>query len=150
MKTGAKVLLRVNVDIQGCLFNGQTGSIIHSEFVLGRQNLFQAEFKKSAIKVNKDALLEYECLKQYDLFSTIKRNTLSDDALTIFVHNVRSLLQHADDVVSDGRIINNDIIGLTKTQVIPSDSTFKIIERLNFSEFDLNDNEQKSRIQIQK
>ena len=63
---------------------------------------------------------------------------------------MRSLLQYADDVVSDGRIINNDIIGLTKTQVIPSDSTFKIIERLNFSEFDLNDNEQKSRIQIQK
>ena len=40
MKTGAKVLLRVNVDIQGCLFNGQTGSIIHIEFVLGRKNLF--------------------------------------------------------------------------------------------------------------
>ena len=57
MKTGAKVLLRVNIDIQGCLFNGQTGSIIHIEFVLGRKNLFQAEFKKSAIKVNKDALL---------------------------------------------------------------------------------------------
>ena len=53
---------------------------------------------------------------QYDLFSTIKRNTLSDDAFTIYVHNVRSLLQHADDVVSDDRIINNDIIGLTKTK----------------------------------
>ena len=45
-----------------------------------------------------------------------KRNTLSDDAFTIYVHNVRSLLQHADDVVSDDRIINNDIIGLTKTK----------------------------------
>ena len=31
------------------------------------------EFKKSAIKVNEDALLEYECLKQNDLFSTITR-----------------------------------------------------------------------------
>ena len=31
------------------------------------------EFKKSAIKVNKGALLEYERLKQNDLFSTIKK-----------------------------------------------------------------------------
>ena len=37
------------------------------------------EFKKSAIKVNKDALLEYECLKYNDLFSTIKRNSISVD-----------------------------------------------------------------------
>ena len=37
------------------------------------------EFKKSAIKVNKDALLKYERLKQIDLFSKIKRNVISGD-----------------------------------------------------------------------
>ena len=40
-------------------------------------NLFCiGEFKKSAIKVNKDALLEYERLKQINLFSTVKANTI--------------------------------------------------------------------------
>ena len=29
--------------------------------------------KQSAMKVNKDALLEYECLKPNDLFITIKK-----------------------------------------------------------------------------
>ena len=54
------------------------------------------EFKKSAMKVNKDAFLEYEGLKQNYLFSTIKRNTLSYDTLTILVHNLRSLSKHFD------------------------------------------------------
>ena len=44
------------------------------------------EFVKSAVKVNKDALLEYERLKQNDLFSSIKRNAISCDTVT--VHNV--------------------------------------------------------------
>ena len=48
-----------------------------------------AEFKKSVIKIDKDALLEYERLKQNDLFSTIKRNALSGDTVTVLVHNVR-------------------------------------------------------------
>ena len=40
-------------------------------------NLFHiGEFKKSAIKVNKYALLEYERLKQINLFSTVKTNTI--------------------------------------------------------------------------
>lgn len=69
---------------------------------------------------------------QYDLFSTIKRNTLSDDAFTIYVHNVRSLLQHADDVVSDDRIINNDITRFKETQINRSDSTCKITAIFNF------------------
>ena len=33
-------------------------------------------FKISTVKVNKDALLEYEHLKENDIFSTIKRNTV--------------------------------------------------------------------------
>ena len=49
------------------------------------------QFKKAAIKVNKDALLEHENLKQDDFseFSTIKRNAIS--IVTVLVHNVRSL-----------------------------------------------------------
>ena len=36
-----------------------------------------------------------------------------------FSHNVRSLPRHLDDIVSDNRIINNDI---TEAQIKPSDS----------------------------
>ena len=52
-------------------------------------------------------------LKQNDLFSTIKRNTISD-TLTILVHNVRPLSKHVD-IVSDDTIMNNDIIKFTET-----------------------------------
>ena len=90
-----------------------------------------AEFKKSAIKVNKDALLEYERLQQNDLFSRIKRNAISGDTVTVLVHNVRSLPRHVYDILSDNRIINNDIIGFTETQIKPSDSTSKVIQTLN-------------------
>ena len=88
------------------------------------------EFKKSAIKVNKDALLEYERLKENDLFSTLKRSIISDDTITILVHNVRSLSKHVNDIVSDSRIMNNDILGLISL----SDSTRRIVETLNFNE----------------
>ena len=47
------------------------------------------EFKKSAIKVDKDALLEYKCLKQNDWFSAIKWNAISGNTVTVLVHNVR-------------------------------------------------------------
>ena len=66
------------------------------------------ELKKSAIKVNKDALLEYERLKQNDLFSTVKK--CLGDKVTILVHNFRSLPRDVDDILSDNGIINNDVI----------------------------------------
>ena len=74
------------------------------------------EFKKSAIKVNKDALLEYERLKEIDLFSMLKRSIISEDTITILVHNVRSFSKYVNDIVNDSRIMNNDIIGLTEAQ----------------------------------
>ena len=48
----------------------------------------------------------------------------------ILVLNVKSLSKHLDD-----RITNNDIIGFTETQVIPSNSTCKITGTLNFFTF---------------
>ena len=73
------------------------------------------EFKKFVIKVNKDALFEYERLKQNDLFSTIKRNNTSDKTIIVFVHNLWSLSKHIDDIVSDDRIINKVIMRFTET-----------------------------------
>ena len=36
---------------------------------------------------------------------------------------MRSLSKHVNDIVSDSRIMNNDILGLTETQISLSDST---------------------------
>ena len=72
----------------------------------------QETFKKSAIKVNKVALLEYERLKQNDLFFTIKGNTISDEVFTIFVQIMRSFSKHLDNIVRDNRI-NKHIITYT-------------------------------------
>ena len=74
------------------------------------------EFENTAIKVKKDALLKYK-------FPTIKRNVISGDTVTVLVYNVRSFPKHVDDIVSDNRTINNDIIGFTESQIKPSDST---------------------------
>ena len=41
-----------------------------------------------------EALNEYEWLKDHCLFSAIDKNAVSDDALTIFILNVRSLAKH--------------------------------------------------------
>ena len=45
---------------------------------------------------------------------------------------VRSLSKHVDNIVSDDRITNNEIIGFTETQINPSDFNCKIIETLRF------------------
>ena len=75
------------------------------------------EFKKSVIKVHKDALLEYERLKQNELFSTIKRNNFSDSPLTILVLNVKSLSKHVDNIASDNRIINKFLTVLMQDHI---------------------------------
>ena len=77
------------------------------------------------------------------MISTIKRNTISGDTVTALVYNVRSFPRHVDDIASDNRIINNEIIGFTETQIKPSDCTSKIIETLNFFNINFNNNEDK-------
>ena len=69
------------------------------------------EFKKFERKVNKMHCLnlKYECLKQNDLFSTIKINTISNDTITVFFHNARKFSKHMNDTVRDDRVMNNDI-----------------------------------------
>ena len=88
-------------------------------------------------------MLEYEHLKQSDLFSTVKINAVSGDTVTVLVHNVKSLPRHVDDILSDNRIMNNDTIGFMETQIKPSDSTCKIIETWNLFNISYNNNENK-------
>ena len=105
------------------------------------------KFRKSAIKVNKDALSKYERLKQNKLFSTIKGNNISDDTITAFVNNVQSLSKNKNYTVGDDRKINNDIIGFRETQINSSDSTCKLMKALNF--FNINFNNDENSVQMQ-
>ena len=133
-------MLTVNVDIQDHLSRVYTALSRIKTY----DNLYCiGEFKKSTIKVNKDALLDYECLKENDLCSTLERIIISDDTITILVHNVRSISKHVKDIVSDSRIMNNDIIGLTETQISLSDSACRIDETFNFFNINFNSNEDK-------
>ena len=54
---------------------------------------------------------------------------------------MRSLPRHVDDIVSDNRIVNNDIIRFTETQIKPSNSNSKIIKTFNFFNINFNNNE---------
>ena len=56
---------------------------------------------------------------------------------------MRSLPKHVDDIVSDSRIMNNDIIGLTEPQISLSDSTCRIVETFNFFNINFNNSEDK-------
>ena len=49
-------------------------------------------------------------------------------------------MKHTDDIVSDDRIISNDIIGFTETQIGPSDSTSRIMEASIFFNINFNNN----------
>ena len=107
-------------------------------------NLYCIEsFKKSTINVNKDALFEYECQKQSDLFFITKRNNISDDTITVFGYNVRSFSKDIDDLIRDDRIINDDIVGLTEKQINPSDSNCKVMKTIYFFNIDFSINENK-------
>ena len=70
-------------------------------------------------------MLEYERMKEHDLFFILKRNTISDDSVTVFARKVTSLSKHIIDIVKDDRMINNGITGFIKLQINPSGSTAK-------------------------
>ena len=50
-------------------------------------------------------------------FSTVNRNSISGDTVTLIVDTVRSLPGHIEDILSDNRIINNNIMEFTETQI---------------------------------
>ena len=75
----------------------------------------KGELNTSSIRVNTSALEEYERLRQNSIFDTIEKVAISEDTTTLVLVNIRSLLKHALDNVSDNRLINNDILCFTET-----------------------------------
>ena len=56
---------------------------------------------------------------------------------------MRSISKHVNDIVSDNRILNNDIIALTETQSNLPDSTCRIVETSNFFSINFTNSEDK-------
>ena len=75
------------------------------------------KFEPSSIKVNVSALQEYEGLRQNSIFENIEKICVTDDTITILLLNVRSLSKHAGDIKSDGRLMGNDVLCFTETQL---------------------------------
>ena len=77
------------------------------------------EFKKSAIRANIGAEKEYERLRRDNIFDSMEKYLVSSDSLTLVLLNTRSLAKHALDISKDQRLLNNDFICFTETQVKP-------------------------------
>ena len=60
-----------------------------------------------------------------------KKKCYSGNILTVFAQNMRSFSNHVDNLVSEYRIIHNNM-GFTEKLGNPSDSTCKTSETLNF------------------
>ena len=57
-----------------------------------------------------------------------------------FLFMIQDLIQDIDDIVSDYRIMNNDMV-FTEIKISPLDSTWKKIGTLNFLNINFNNNE---------
>ena len=71
--------------------------------------------------MNTSALEECERLRQNSIFDTIDKVAILEDTTTLLLVNVRLLLKHALDIVSDIYILN-----FTETQIQPHYSTSTI------------------------
>ena len=67
--------------------------------------------------MNSSSLEEYERLRQNSIFDIIEKVVISEDTTTLLLVNVQSLLKYVFDIVSDNRLINNDILCFTETQI---------------------------------
>ena len=91
------------------------------------QSLFlTGSFKQDAIKASGSAPHEHDCLHNEALFiPPIVQKPLST-TLSVALLNTRSLKKHAADIASDWRLMNNDILFLTETQLSPGSDVNEI------------------------
>ena len=75
------------------------------------------KFQPSSIKVNVSALQEYERLRQNSIFENIEKVCVSYDTITILLLNVRSLSKHSCEIKTNVRIMSNDVLCFTETQL---------------------------------
>ena len=89
-------------------------------------------YKPNAIKADKKAVLEYERMRTDCILEpTQDCNPVRPKPLTVAVLNTRSLSKHAVDIACDCSLVDNDILCLTETQLLPAQQTSHIERLLN-------------------
>ena len=77
-------------------------------------------YKPSAIKADKKAVREYERLRNESVLeSPSDCNPVTEKSLTITLLNTRSISRYAIDTSCDTSLIDNDVLCLTETQLLP-------------------------------
>ena len=106
--------------------------------VTNTQGLFlTGSFKQDAIKANKSVSQEYDRLLNETFIPHIVQSPLPA-SLSIALLNTRSLKNHDADIASDLRLMNNDILFLTETQLSPSSGADEIQTFLDQSSISFN------------
>ena len=108
----------VHIDLQKQRKFGQGQMYTALSRVSSYDKLFcVGKFEPSSIKVNVSALQEYERLRQNIIFENIENIFVTDDTITILLLNVKSLSKNACDIKSDARLMSNDVLCFTETQL---------------------------------
>ena len=88
------------------------------------------EFKSSAIKSDPRAFQEYEHMTKECPVEALSVAVVSSINLTISLLNTRSFNRDAIDIAHEQRLLNTDILCLTKTQLVPNQNTSDISNTL--------------------
>ena len=88
------------------------------------------EYKRSAIKADIRATIEYETMRNNHAMMPVERLASLAESLTITMLNTRSLRKHAIDIASDELIIDSDIVLLTETQITAGNNLTTISEQM--------------------
>ena len=95
-------------------------------------------FKQNAVKTNESATQEYDHLHNEVPFIPPMVRSPLPTPLSVALHNTRSFKKHAADIVSDLRLMNNNILFLTETQLSPSSDVNEI--QIIFDKFSISFN----------
>ena len=100
------------------------------------------EYNRNAIRVNNEAGLEYERLRNScslkNNHSFLSVTQPSDKYLHVSLLNVRSLKKHADDVKKTKDLISSDLLCLTETQLSLASDTSDIDQKLDTFKIEYN------------
>ena len=84
-------------------------------------------YKSSAIKADQKAVLEYQRMRTESILELAHDcNPVNLESLTITLLNTRSLCKHSVDISCDHSLVDNDILCLTETQLVPTQQTLCI------------------------
>lgn len=88
------------------------------------------KFKDSAIRTDSGAAQECHRLLALNQLTSFDVPGVSSGSFTFTISDVHSLNKYATDIKHDNRLLNTDVLCLTETQLVPSQSTEKIEEDL--------------------